>query len=64
LFFALPIGNLSIRFEDRSGPSLRIAIQRPTANDDNFRAISAGMNKLATPSFIALEFFANSGERL
>src|SRR4029453_2316830 len=64
LFLALSIGNLCIRFQDRSRPSFRIAVERPTANDDNFRAVFAGMRKFATPSVLALEFFANIGERL
>jgi hypothetical protein len=64
LFFALSSGNLGIRFEDQTRPALRIAIERPTANDDNFCAVFAGMNKFATPTVIALEFFANIGERL
>ena len=64
LFLALSIGNLSIRFEDRTRPTLRIAVERPTANDDNFRAVFAGMREFANPSVIALEFFANIGERL
>ena len=64
MFRALSIGDLSIRFEDRTRLTLRIAVERPTANDDNFRAVFARMNKFATPSAIALEFFANIGERL
>ena len=63
MFCALSIGNLSIRFQDRSRLSLRIAVERPTANDDNFPAVFAGMRKFATPSVLALEFFANVGER-
>ncbi len=64
MFCALSIGNLSIRFQDRSRLSLRIAVERPTAKDDNFPAVLAGMRKFATPSVLALEFFANIGERL
>ena len=63
LFCALLIGNLSIRFEDRTRLALRIAVERPTANDDNFRAVFAGMTKFPTPSVIAHEYFANMRER-
>ena len=60
---ALPLGDVVVRIQDRNGPAVHIALQRPPACDDDLCAVRPGLCEFPLPSSGAQELCADLLER-